>query len=66
MRVIHKKPWTKSELESYRQITFGNIVDGLREILDAMTDFELQVEEKNVVSSDLDHRFPFVILPLFI
>jgi len=48
MRVIHKKPWSKSELESYRQITFGNIVDGLREILDAMTDFELRVEEKNV------------------
>lgn len=41
--------WKPTEIESYRQITFGNIIEGLREVLDAMTDFHLEISEENVV-----------------
>lgn len=51
MRIIHKVKWTPLELESYRQLAFSNILDGMRELLIAMRDdMHINVAEDNVVS----------------
>lgn len=58
MRIIHKVKWTPLELESYRQLAFGNILDGMRELLIAMRDeMHINVAEENVVS------LPFFLIP---
>lgn len=51
MRIIHTVTWTASEIESYRQLAFGNVLDGMREMLVAMRDdLHVDVAEENVVS----------------
>ena len=47
MRLIHKLPFSPSEIEHYRQLVFDNLTRGLRYVLDAMEDMELQVAEEN-------------------
>ncbi|GJJ09380.1 hypothetical protein Clacol_003602 [Clathrus columnatus] len=47
MRLIHKVPFTGQEVEFYRQLVFNNITQGLRTVLEAMEDFELNVAEEN-------------------
>lgn len=43
-------PWTPSEVESYRQSAFQNVLDGMRELLVAMRDeLHIDVAEDNVV-----------------
>ena len=48
MRLIHRVAFSPQEIESYRQLTFDNLTRGLKYLLDAMEDMELQVEEENV------------------
>ncbi|KAF9009128.1 heterotrimeric G-protein alpha subunit, GPA2-like protein [Hymenopellis radicata] len=48
MRLIHRVPFSPQEIESYRQLTFENVTRGLKYLLDAMEDMELQVLEENV------------------
>lgn len=48
MRLIHKLPFSPSEIEHYRQLVFDNLTRGLRYVLDAMEDMELQVAEENL------------------
>lgn len=50
MRIIHTVSWSPSEIESYRQLAFGNVLDGMRELLMAMKDeLHMDVSEENVV-----------------
>lgn len=53
MRLIHKVPFTPSEIEHYRQLVFDNLTRGMRYVLDAMEDMELKVQEENVPHIDL-------------
>lgn len=48
MRLIHKLPFSPSEIEHYRQLVFDNLTRGLRYVLDAMEDMELEVLEENL------------------
>ncbi|KAF8868088.1 heterotrimeric G-protein alpha subunit, GPA2-like protein [Mucidula mucida] len=48
MRLIHRVPFSPQEIESYRQLTFENVTRGLKYLLDAMEDMDLQVLEENV------------------
>ena len=36
MRILTKVPWTYIELESYRQIIFLNLVDGMKGIIQSL------------------------------
>jgi guanine nucleotide-binding protein subunit alpha len=47
MRLIHKLPFSPSEIEHYRQLVFDNLTRGLRSVLDAMEDMELEVLDEN-------------------
>ncbi|KIJ45046.1 hypothetical protein M422DRAFT_29901 [Sphaerobolus stellatus SS14] len=48
MRLIHKVPFSPQEMESYRQLVFGNLTTlGLRVVLEAMDELELQLKEEN-------------------
>lgn len=49
MRLIHKVGFTPEEIESYRQLVFGNLVNGMRLVLESMPLFDLSVEESNQV-----------------
>ena len=47
MRSALGDSYTPEEIESYRQIIFRNIVQGLRSVLDYMADLQLEVSEEN-------------------
>ena len=51
MRLIHKIPFSSQEIESYRQIVFGNITHGFRSLIEAMDGFDLKVTDPNTVSA---------------
>ena len=53
MRLIHKMPFTPSEIEHYRQLVFDNLTRGIRYVLDAMEDMELKVSETNLPYIDM-------------
>jgi guanine nucleotide-binding protein subunit alpha, other len=48
MRLIHRVPFSSQEVESYRQLVFNNLTHGLKYLLDAMEDMNLEVSEDNV------------------
>ena len=48
MRLIHKVPFSTQEIENYRQLVFNNLTFGLRYVLEAMEDMELEVADDNV------------------
>ncbi|ETW87715.1 hypothetical protein HETIRDRAFT_378879 [Heterobasidion irregulare TC 32-1] len=48
MRLIHRIPFSKQEVESYRQLVFNNLTHGLKYLLDAMEDMGLEVTSENV------------------
>ncbi|KAF4623682.1 hypothetical protein D9613_001396 [Agrocybe pediades] len=49
MRIIHKVPFSPSEIEHYRQLIFDNLTrGGLKYVLDAMEEMELKVEDENL------------------
>jgi len=47
MRLLHNVPFTKEEVESYRQLVFHNIIEGWRALASAMETFELSVHSEN-------------------
>ncbi|KAF5312023.1 hypothetical protein D9619_003664 [Psilocybe cf. subviscida] len=47
MRLIHKLPFQPHEIEHYRQLVFDNLTRGLRYVLDAMEDLDLEVLPEN-------------------
>ena len=47
MRLIHRVPFSSQEIESYRQLVFNNLTDGLHKVITAMEDMELDVSEEN-------------------
>lgn len=50
--------WSASEIESYRQLAFGNVLDGMRELLLAMRDeLHIDVSDENVVGAVWQHPF---------
>jgi guanine nucleotide-binding protein subunit alpha len=48
MRLIHKKPFTPAEIETYRQLVFVNMTHGFTYLLEAMEDNDLKVSESNM------------------
>ena len=48
MRLIHKVPFSSQEIENYRQLVFNNLTFGLRYVLEAMEEMELEVADDNV------------------
>ena len=47
MRLIRNVPFTQSEVESYRQLVFANLVQGMRYTFDAMEDMDLKLADAN-------------------
>ncbi|KAJ6505748.1 heterotrimeric G protein alpha subunit 4 [Mycena vitilis] len=43
MRLIHKVPFSAQETESFRQLVFDNLTRGLKYLLDALPDMELEL-----------------------
>lgn len=60
MRLIHKVPFTLQEQETYRQLVFSNVVLGMRAVLDAMDDLDIEVCDDNLVC--LTPCVPYTIL----
>lgn len=58
MRLIHDVHFSPSEIETYRQVAFDNITRGLRVLLEAMEDMEIEVEEANRPHVELIHSAP--------
>jgi guanine nucleotide-binding protein subunit alpha len=50
MRLIHKVPFSSQETESFRQLVFINLTNGLKLVFDAMPDMglEMKVEDEQV------------------
>lgn len=48
MRLIHKVPFSFQEIENYRQLVFNNLTFGLRYVLEAMEDMDLEVADDNI------------------
>jgi guanine nucleotide-binding protein subunit alpha, other len=53
MRVIHQKPFQPHEIETFRQLTFDNLTRGLKSVLEAMEDMELEVTPENAEHVEL-------------
>jgi guanine nucleotide-binding protein subunit alpha len=53
MRYIHRIPFSPQEIESYRQLVFNNLTQGMKYVLDAMEDMELKLQEQNMEYMDL-------------
>lgn len=47
MRLIHRVAFSTQEIESYRQLVFNNLTYGMKCVIDAMEDMELDVSEEN-------------------
>ncbi|KAG8923354.1 hypothetical protein FRC00_006356, partial [Tulasnella sp. 408] len=47
MRLIHKLPFTAQEIEGYRQLVFSNVILGLKALIDAMDEFDIEVSDEN-------------------
>lgn len=52
MRLIHSVPFTPQEIETYRQLIFMNLTNGIGAVLDAMIDMHLTVSEDNLPHSE--------------
>ncbi|KAL1667944.1 heterotrimeric G protein alpha subunit 4 [Schizophyllum commune] len=53
MRLIHKLPFSPQEIESYRQLVFDNLTRGLKYVLEAMEDMDLQVLDENLPHAEM-------------
>ena len=58
MRLIHKVGFTGQEIESYRQLVFNNLVNGLRLILEAMDAFGIPLTERNIPYIEMIEHAP--------
>ncbi|TFK38768.1 heterotrimeric G-protein alpha subunit, GPA2-like protein [Crucibulum laeve] len=47
MRLIHRVPFSPQEIETYRQLVFDNLTHGMKYLLEAMEDMELEVSDDN-------------------
>lgn len=63
MRLIHKLPFTAQEIEGYRQLVFSNVILGLKALIDAMDEFDIEVSDENKVRKSHLHG-PLIPLPL--
>ena len=53
MRLIHKLPFSAQEIESYRELVFDNLTRGLKYVLEAMEDMDLQVLDENLPHAEM-------------
>lgn len=44
MRILTKVPWTRVELESYRQIVFSNLIEGMKGIFQSLDDLNISLK----------------------
>lgn len=51
MRLIHNISFTEAEVEMYRRIVFHNMVDGMRQILQAIDDASASLQHPEYVVS---------------
>ena len=49
MRVINSIPWSSTEIESYRQIIWTNLIDGMIRVREVMDELNLETSEDNMV-----------------
>ena len=47
MRLIHKVPFSASEIEQYRQLIFDNLTRGMGYLLESMEDMDLKISPEN-------------------
>ncbi|KAG8976449.1 hypothetical protein FRC05_003692 [Tulasnella sp. 425] len=47
MRLIHNVHFSAQEIEGYRQLVFSNVILGLKALLDAMDEFDIEGSEEN-------------------
>ncbi|KAF8214278.1 guanine nucleotide-binding protein alpha-2 subunit [Mycena galopus ATCC 62051] len=57
MRLIHKKPFSPQEVESFRQLVFENLTRGMEYLIDALPDMMLELP---VVYTDVDPETGYV------
>jgi guanine nucleotide-binding protein subunit alpha len=48
MRLMYRAPFTTQEVETFRQLIFGNLTDGIRLVCEAMADMNLELAPENV------------------
>lgn len=46
MRLIHRVPFSASEIESYRQLVFNNLTHGMKYLVDSMEDMGIPLPEE--------------------
>ncbi|KAH8101422.1 heterotrimeric G protein alpha subunit 4 [Cristinia sonorae] len=46
MRLIHRVPFSTSEIESYRQLVFNNLTHGMKYLIDSMDDMDIPLPEE--------------------
>lgn len=46
MRLIHRVPFSPSEIESYRQLVFNNLTHGMKYLIDSMEDMGISLSEE--------------------
>ena len=51
MRVINAIPWSPTEIESYRQVIWDNLIDGMIRVRAVMDELNLETSEDNSVRS---------------
>lgn len=55
MRVINSIPWSSTEIESYRQIIWTNLIDGMIRVREVMDELNLETSEDTLVRSGGGH-----------
>lgn len=45
MRLITNTSFTRSELESYRQLVFTNLVNGMKAIVESLPEIDIYIED---------------------
>jgi guanine nucleotide-binding protein subunit alpha len=47
MRLIHRSPFTTAEIETFRQLIFGNLTHGMLQVCEALADMRLELAPEN-------------------
>ena len=48
MRLLHKVPYSQAEIESYRQLVFKNLIQGMNALLEALDLMDFTVSSTNI------------------
>jgi len=66
MRVINRIPWTPTEIESYRQIIWANLIEGMTRIREVMDELNIETSRDNIVrrARSLCWNTPFLVTPV--